>query len=55
MQEKNTEKVEEVRQTIASLVSVFKALTGREIDCWSMTAQYDPMLSCSMMPVKWAN
>lgn len=41
MQEKKTEKVEEVRHRIPSLVSVFEESTGREIDCWSMTAQYD--------------
>lgn len=35
-----------------SCLSLSEGLTGREIDHWSMTAQYDPTLSCSVLSVE---
>ncbi len=40
------------RKAILSCLSLSEGLTGREIDHWSMTAQYDPTLSCSMLSVE---
>ena len=42
----------EMRVRLLSVFSLSEELTGREIDHWSMTAQYDPMLSCSMLSVE---
>lgn len=42
------------RKATLPCLSLSEGLTGREIDHWSMTAQYDPTLSCSMLSVEWA-
>lgn len=41
----------EGKATLSCLI-LSEGLTGREIDHWSMTAQYDPTLSCSMLSVE---
>lgn len=50
--ENGRQNVGKVKRRLSSLVLVSEALTGREIDHWSMTARYDPTPSCSMLSVE---